>query len=191
MVLRSFLESDDPALISWVRSPEELLLFGGPEMSWPLDRAQLAAIRLRSDTTAWTGVISPVAAAVGHIELMVTDEPERGHLARVIVDPDRRREGFGSKLVSAALDEALAGGLRLVSLNVRRQNEAAIRTYAGLGFRSVDSPASDPSVLRMEASLAAHNVPRRATGAGLKLELRYQEIELAIDRKCLRIRHNP
>jgi ribosomal protein S18 acetylase RimI-like enzyme len=153
--LRSFLASDDRALISWVRCREELLLFGGPEMSWPLDRAQLEAIRLRSDTTAWTGVISPAAAAVGHIELIVRDEPGRGHIARVIVDPARRREGLGTMLVAAALEKALAGGLGVVTLNVRRQNQAAIRTYMRLGFRVLDSAAGDPAVLRMEITLDA------------------------------------
>jgi len=164
MLLRSFLASDDRALISWVRSPEELLLFGGPEMSWPLDRAQLAAVRSRPDTTAWTGVIPPAAAPVGHIELVVRDESGHGHIARVIVDPARRREGLGRKLVLAALDEAVAGGLQLVTLNVRRQNEAAIRTYTGLGFRTVDSAASDPAVLRMEIHFERAGPPQSCRG---------------------------
>jgi ribosomal protein S18 acetylase RimI-like enzyme len=124
-------------------------------MTWPLNPAQLAAIRSHPDTTAWTAVTSPGGTAVGHIELVERYGPGRGHIARVIVDPRLRRQGFGRKLVTAALDEAVARGLGIVTLNVRSQNEAAIRTYSGLGFHIVESAIGDPAVLRMAITLTA------------------------------------
>jgi ribosomal protein S18 acetylase RimI-like enzyme len=149
LTLRPFEAADDDALISWVRSAEELLTFAGPELAWPLTTSQLQTIRARSDTTAWT-------APVGHIELVIPAAyPRRGHLARVIIDPARRRSGMGRSLVSAALEEAYARGLDPVTLNVRRGNDAAISLYTALGFRRIDTRPQDPHVLRMV--LAAGN----------------------------------
>ena len=140
-------------LISWVRSAEELLTFASPELAWPLTRSQLQAIRARPDTTAWTAVEPPASTPVGHIELVIPAAyPRRGHLARVIVDPARRRTGLGRSLVSAALDEAFSRGLNPVTLNVRRGNDAAISLYSELGFRHVDTRPRDTHVLRMVLS---------------------------------------
>jgi ribosomal protein S18 acetylase RimI-like enzyme len=129
LTLRPFEAADDDALISWVRSAEELLTFAGPELAWPLTTSQLQMI--------------PAAY------------PRRGHLARVIIDPARRRSGMGRSLVSAALEEAYARGLDPVTLNVRRGNDAAISLYTALGFRRIDTRPQDPHVLRMV--LAAGN----------------------------------
>jgi ribosomal protein S18 acetylase RimI-like enzyme len=156
LTLRPFEAADDDALISWVRSAEELLTFAGPELAWPLTTSQLQTIRARSDTTAWTAVLAPASAPVGHIELVIPAAyPRRGHLARVIIDPARRRSGMGRSLVSAALEEAYARGLDPVTLNVRRGNDAAISLYTALGFRRIDTRPQDPHVLRMV--LAAGN----------------------------------
>lgn len=150
LTLRPFEAADDDALISWVRSAEELLTFAGPELAWPLTHAQLQAIRARSDTTAWTGVLAPASTPIGHIELVIPPAyPRRGHLARVIIDPALRRSGLGRSLVSAALDQAFGRGLSPVTLNVRRGNHAAMSLYSALGFREIDTQPSDPHVLRM------------------------------------------
>jgi len=149
--LRPFTAADDRALIDWVRSADELLTFAGPNLTWPLDTAQLEVIRSRRDTIAWTAVIPSTEEAVGHIEL-VTVPGRPPHIARVIVDPARRRQGLGRLLLIAVLDEARGLGAGLVSLNVRRRNEAAIRLYTGLGFRD-DEDVRDPDVARMTLRL--------------------------------------
>lgn len=154
IALRQFAASDDEALISWVRSPEELLTFAGPDLRWPLDSAQLESIRARGASAAWTAVLAPAGDPVGHIELLLTSRRGRGHIARVIIDPARRRSGLGRAMLLAVLDQARGQGLDLVTLNVRRRNDAAIALYTGLGFQQMGARPDDASVLSMSMRLA-------------------------------------
>jgi GNAT superfamily N-acetyltransferase len=147
--LRSFAASDDASLISWVRTAEELLMFAGPSLNWPLDREQLEVVRSAADVIAWTAVMPPAPAPVGHVELFVSRGQACGLLARVILAPAFRGRGLGRALVAAALDAAGARGFRAVELNVRRHNDAAIRTYSTVGFRDVGHSRTDPAVRRM------------------------------------------
>ena len=157
LALRQFDASDDDALISWVRTPEELLTFAGPELRWPMDRAQLAAIRARAASTAWTAVLE--GERVGHIELLLTSRRGRGHIARVIIAPARRRSGLGRQMLLAVLDQARARGLNQLTLNVRRQNRAAIELYSELGFQEIGPRPDDSSVLSMAMRLDTGAVP--------------------------------
>lgn len=55
----------------------------------------------------------------------------------VLVHPAARRKGFGLLLMQTALAEAQVLGLRKVHLEVRCDNEAALRLYARLNFEVV------------------------------------------------------
>ncbi|HTJ82775.1 MAG TPA: GNAT family N-acetyltransferase [Polyangiaceae bacterium] len=59
------------------------------------------------------------------------------HIVSVVVLPSHRRLGVGRALVRAALDHAEAARARVVLLEVRRTNVAAVRLYRGLGFVAV------------------------------------------------------
>ena len=59
------------------------------------------------------------------------------HILKVATHPDGRRFGFGSRLLSHIVDFARAGACKLVTLEVRRSNEAAQRLYRRFGFRAV------------------------------------------------------
>jgi [ribosomal protein S18]-alanine N-acetyltransferase len=56
------------------------------------------------------------------------------HVLNVATSSDARRRGIGSRLVREALAYAAANGVRLVLLEVRRSNEAAIRLYEKHAF---------------------------------------------------------
>ncbi len=159
LALRPFDASDDDVLISWVRTPQELLTFAGPELRWPMERAQLAAIRTRAASTAWTAVLEPGGERVGHVELLLTSRRGRGHIARVIIDPARRRSGLGRQMLLAVLDQAHARGINMLTLNVRRHNRAAIALYSGLGFKEIGPRPDDASVLSMSMRLEADTRP--------------------------------
>ena len=56
------------------------------------------------------------------------------HLLAIATHPDRRRAGIGRRLMDHLLALARARASRLVTLEVRRSNTAAITLYEGLGF---------------------------------------------------------
>jgi len=55
-------------------------------------------------------------------------------IANVAVHPEHRRKGIASRLTKQALEHALQHGAHSVWLQVRQDNEAAIRLYRSLGF---------------------------------------------------------
>jgi ribosomal protein S18 acetylase RimI-like enzyme len=57
-------------------------------------------------------------------------------LGNIATDPAHRNRGYG-RLVTGRLCQALAGHVDHVGLNVRVDNEAAIRCYRSLGFETV------------------------------------------------------
>jgi ribosomal-protein-alanine N-acetyltransferase len=58
-------------------------------------------------------------------------------LLRVVVHPDRRRQGIGTSLVRTGLEWARAIGAARMLLEVRPDNKAAVKTYAKLGFEKL------------------------------------------------------
>jgi ribosomal protein S18 acetylase RimI-like enzyme len=84
------------------------------------------------------------------------------YVAAMAVDPNHRREGIGTVLMTYAIGEADARGLGTVVLDVRRENIGAIRLYERHGFVTVSEhprPAGRglmaASSLRMERTLGS------------------------------------
>ncbi len=73
---------------------------------------------------------------VGNVSLLpFTHESRRIHLlANVAVDPAHRGEGIGKTLTSHALRYSRQVGVRELWLQVKRENNSAIRMYQQLGF---------------------------------------------------------
>lgn len=59
------------------------------------------------------------------------------HVLNVATDPEHRRRGIGRALMGAIVDRARSGKARLVLLEVRRSNRAAIRLYRSQGFSAI------------------------------------------------------
>lgn len=59
---------------------------------------------------------------------------DEAHITNVAVHPDCRRAGIGRSLIKHALEQAQADGIRCATLEVRRNNEAAIKLYESFGF---------------------------------------------------------
>jgi ribosomal protein S18 acetylase RimI-like enzyme len=130
--LRPFDPADDGPLISWLRTPEELFLFTGPLLSFPLTTAQLDGLRADPAITQFTALDGE--SAVGHVELVSTGEGE-ARIARVLVDPARQGRGLGELLLRAVVAEARGRGIRLLTLRVIPTNTRAMALYKKLGFR--------------------------------------------------------
>ena len=89
-----------------------------------------------NDVRPWVLVEGAEAEPVGYGELWLDDEEVE--LARLIVDPARRRSGLGRALVAQLVAVASATGLAGCLLRVVPDNEPAIALYRAAGFAAVD-----------------------------------------------------
>ncbi len=62
---------------------------------------------------------------------LIADE---AHIVTLAVRQDHRRRGLGELLLIAGIETAVARGQEMITLEVRRSNEAAISLYAKYGF---------------------------------------------------------
>jgi ribosomal-protein-alanine N-acetyltransferase len=100
-----------------------------------------------------------VAFVVAH---SVIDE---AHIVNFAVDKRVRRQGVGRELLSYLLNDLFKRGVRWVTLEVRRSNQAARGLYDGMGFQEVGIragyyPDNQEDALVMSLNLA-HFVARR------------------------------
>lgn len=134
LTLRPFLPTDDDALIAWLPTAEDLHRFTGPRLRHRLDSAQLDELRADDTFTMFTAEVD--GTVVGHAEFVSTGA-DSARLARVLVDPARRGQGLGERLVLAMIEEARARGIRSLNLYVLDDNTRAVRLYEKLGFETV------------------------------------------------------
>lgn len=95
------------------------------------------------DEAALAGILS-MPGTFGYL-LVDNEEPAGFVLGRVAADkyeilslgvrPERRRCGFGQRLLGAALEQAVAAGGRVAHLEVAEGNLAGRRLYEGQEFR--------------------------------------------------------
>jgi ribosomal-protein-alanine N-acetyltransferase len=76
---------------------------------------------------------SPIGAVIGYCACwLIFDEL---HINSLAVEESWRRRGLAIRLLKSVIGEAVAGGARSATLEVRRSNDAARALYEGLGFR--------------------------------------------------------
>ena len=80
----------------------------------------------------WVVRLEPGAEPAGFA--LVWHAADEVHLLDLAVDPSARRRGVGRALVAAVLAYARENQARLVLLEVRRSNHAAIALYRSAGF---------------------------------------------------------
>jgi RimJ/RimL family protein N-acetyltransferase len=155
--LREFEVADGALLKGWITGPVELLTWGGPSFTWPLDDTQLAAYAADSVAgrrPSWTAVDSATGEAIGHVSLRIgnvrspnagahtetslsdPDSLSSGRLGRVLIAPAVRGRGHAAVMLQRVLELAF-GELRLerVELGVFAHNTSAVRLYERLGFQ--------------------------------------------------------
>ena len=98
--------------------------------------APWSADEITRDVTAGGNVYVAVALAdeerAGYAEIrMIAGE---GQIYNIAIAPEFRREGIGEALLRHLIDKADADGCKLVTLEVRSGNEAAMELYKKLGF---------------------------------------------------------
>lgn len=118
----------------------------------PEDVGEVAALSARCfDTASWSAAELRAELARSFAEVWVAREREAGPILGYVVAwfvddgelltlgtaPEARRRGLGRALVARVLASATARGVRTLTLEVRRSNEAAIALYERLGFDTV------------------------------------------------------
>lgn len=130
-------------LMSWFPDEPSVRIWGGPAFRFPFTQesflhdahwGRMATYVLVDDDGA--------LLAFGQFY----EKEGRVHLARLAVAPNRRGEGVGRALVGGLI----AKGTKVLpgadnSLFVMRNNERAVRCYAGLGFVETVFPAANKS----------------------------------------------
>ncbi len=135
------VDADFDQLMTWFQTAESLSVWSGPNFRFPFTRETFL------EDCRWPEMQTRVLREGG--ELLGFGQFYRRHgrinLARLAVNPSRRGEGLGSRLVGALLDEArehVSG--EEYSLYVLRDNVPALRCYESAGFRIADYPEGDP-----------------------------------------------
>lgn len=84
-------------------------------------------------------LLDPAGTPVAYGEVWDDAEEDEVELARLVVDPARRREGVGRRLVAALLEVAREHGRTATFLRVVPENAAARALYRATGFVEVDA----------------------------------------------------
>jgi ribosomal protein S18 acetylase RimI-like enzyme len=130
-------EEDAVTVAGWSRSSEESRQWCSVEQHpFPPDRVR--RWWAEADVRPFLLVADGYVAPVGYGEVWVDDAEDEVELARLIIDPARRRSGLGRQLVTQLLVVARATGMGACQLRVSPDNAAALGLYRSVGFADVD-----------------------------------------------------
>lgn len=113
------------------------------------DVAAVTALEAGHQPRPWSEqVVRDELAADNRVYLVAGDEEVRGfggvmvvgdeaHVTNLLVDETYRGRGIGRRLMVALIEKAVRMGVRHLTLEVRSENVAARRLYAGLGLAPV------------------------------------------------------
>lgn len=103
--------------------------------AFPGDRLSRRAMRrLVGRDTALCLVAEDDAGLAGDAIVLLRRNSKAARLYSLAVDPDRRGRGIGTGLLAQAERLAAATGRRRMTLEVREDNDAAIRRYLATGY---------------------------------------------------------
>src|SRR5262249_46077682 len=137
--LAPFAPEHGRLVLSWLRSPQEARRWASLE-AVPGD----AGVFERWHAEPWSHPQVAVhdGSVVAYGEVWTDEDEQEAELARLIVDPDLRRQGIGRRLAQLLAGRAAALGFDQIWLRVAPDNEAAIGCYRSAGFDRTD-PASE------------------------------------------------
>lgn len=141
--LRTFRQEDQSRLLDWATDALGLVHWAGATFKFPLTMEQLDGYRESATLAAparqiFAALDETSGEVVGHVELSDVWPGLSARIARLLVDPGRRKEGLGGRIVEAAMDAAAEKFyVARVDLGFRLENEAAFRCYKKIGFRAI------------------------------------------------------
>jgi ribosomal protein S18 acetylase RimI-like enzyme len=140
MILRTAANQDLKTLMSWVKDQAACKLWAGPVVRFPLTLRRLKRdIAYSKDNTFAMQNTRGELVGLGQL---FAKENNRIHLARVIVSPLQRGNGFGKLLCRLLIDEGIKRfGQVYFTLNVYTDNKPAVNLYQKLGFKPTVTPS--------------------------------------------------
>ncbi|KAA9146207.1 GNAT family N-acetyltransferase [Microbacterium lushaniae] len=137
--LRRRTAEDCEVVVGWVPDAEQMYLFTGHRLTWPLTPRQLLSMESTAGFYPW--VFASLDHPVGHFDITVKHED--AWIGRVIIDPARRGQGLARMLLWSAVTAAKGLHCTSLNLNVIVGNTVAIRAYERAGFRVVPNRSTD------------------------------------------------
>lgn len=130
ILLRPMIEAD----VETVLPIERELFAGDPPWTPGIFGSELREV----PATRWYSVALDGDDVVGYAGLMFAGLPgDAATITTIAVDVSRQRQGVGSLLMTALLDEAVRRRAGDLLLEVRDDNSAALEFYATFGFEQV------------------------------------------------------
>ena len=131
MKFRQATKSDLETVIKWIPDARSCMLWAGPKVIFPIGLEQLCDALEFDRMHTYSLSDEKNLLALGQIRLF---EKIRGHLSRIIVNPEFRSIGIGRIFCAELINKAMKLECTTISLNVNKDNEIAQRLYKKLGF---------------------------------------------------------
>ena len=132
-------DSDIDELMGWFPDAQSVDIWGGPKFRFPFTRQSFCEDCHLEKVLQSFSLRDPDGRMAAFGQLY--NRRERGHLARLISNPDMRRQGAGRRLIELLMRVAAERyGFEEYSLFVYRHNEPAYRCYLDLGFKVQEYP---------------------------------------------------
>ncbi|QZN98124.1 GNAT family N-acetyltransferase [Symbiopectobacterium purcellii] len=134
-----FTEQHFSILIGWFFSEKDIVQWGGPDLSYPLNEEHVNSMlsktkTIPSDSFCWMAE-DDAGELCGHCQLVFDWRNGIAKICRVVISPQHRGRGFSLPMVSMVLEKAFSyAEIERVELNVYAWNEIAIKTYSRVGF---------------------------------------------------------
>lgn len=137
--LRKTTDVDIDELMGWFPDAHSVDIWGGPKFRFPFTRESFREDCHLDKVMQSFSLRDPDGRLAAFGQLY--NRHDRGHLARLISNPDIRRQGAGKRLIERLIRVARDDyGFREYSLFVYRDNEPAYRCYLELGFTVQEYP---------------------------------------------------
>ena len=135
--LHSFTADDAKTVTGWITSKEELIVWAGPVLDFPMRTEQIVEDFFKPDTRPYSVYERRSNRLIGHGQIAGIDKNNRSaRLGRIIIgDPASRGKGYGKELVKLLLKICFEDmRLHRVELSVFDFNANAIRCYTSCGY---------------------------------------------------------
>ena len=125
------------AYLNQIGGESDNLLFGANEMQLPLEQeaAFVESINRMPTSAMLVGILDGAVVSVASVQGF--GRPRIAHRGNVALSVGKAHwgQGIGTQMMQALLDFSRGAGLKVLELEVRSDNAAAIRLYEKMGFR--------------------------------------------------------